>query len=272
MNPDDAFQVMRHQPLRRSRAHLDDLLEGPNAHDPVARLLAAASAPAQPGELVGLESAVAAFAAAPTGPVPLEEKIPMLTQVAGRLAAVKVLAVVAGAAATGGVAFAAVSNNHAEPNAHAAIAGTSSGAPGSGLTSTDGSTGSSSAVPSGSGTSGTESSSGRPGHTATPSPSLPGLCTAWLAHPRDAAKMSGNPAFSVLIKAAGGTDAVNGYCATVVASAHPTHPAHPTQAQNSTSNSAPSSHPSHPAHPTQAQNTKSHPAPSPHPSQPAPTS
>lgn len=243
MDADDASTVMRHQPLRRNRAHLDDLIERRDpAHDPVARLLAAASAPAQSGELAGLDSAVAAFAAAPTGAVPLEEKIPMLKNIAGRLAAVKILAVAAGVLATGGVAFAAVSSNHP---ARPTLAGISSGAAGSDSASTDGPTGSSSATASGSATSGTDSSSGRPSHTATPSPSLPGLCTAWLAHPRDVTKMSNNPAFSVLIKAAGGTDAVNGYCTTLLASAHPSHPAHPTQAQNTASHPRPTPRPSH---------------------------
>jgi hypothetical protein len=234
------------------------LLNGrPTAVDPLANLVAAVRAPAQPNELVGLDAALAAFSAAPGVAESPEENIPMLKSVAGRLLALKILAVAAGTAAAGGVAYAAVNGNLDSPNGNSsAVATDGSDAPGSSGadSSAPGSDDSSSLPGSGSETEPSESGSGsesdEPSKSASPSPSLKGLCTAWLAHPRDIAKVSTNPAFSVLIKAAGGPDAVNGYCTALIASAHPTHPS---QAQNS-------SH-SKPAHPSQAKNTVSHPAP-----------
>jgi hypothetical protein len=250
---------MRHRPLRRTRAHLDSVIEGrPTQADPLVDLVAAVRAPAQPHELGGLDAAVAAFAAAPgVAPSP-EEKTPMLKSVAGRLLALKILAVTAGAAAAGGVAYAATADHIGTPNAHSAVAADesssaapgSSGAPGSETESSDEP---SSAPGGGTESSGTESSPSE--SKAAPSPSLVGLCTAWLAHPRDITKVSTNPAFSVLIKAAGGGDAVNGYCTTLLATARPSHPVHPTHP----------AHPSHPAHPTQAKNS-SHTKPA-HPTQ-----
>jgi hypothetical protein len=64
----------------------------------------------------------------------------------------------------------------------------------------------------------------------TPSPSLQGLCTAFLAGAgSDHGKALESPAFQALITAAGGADSVDSFCATVVVS--PTHGAaadHPT--------------------------------------------
>lgn len=66
----------------------------------------------------------------------------------------------------------------------------------------------------------------------TPSPSLNGLCTAFLAGAgADRGKALDNPAFTTLIRAAGNEDGVESYCVTLVASApanastdHPTGP------------------------------------------------
>src|SRR4051794_21467102 len=128
-----ALPVMKHRPPRRTRAHLDDLLNGrPTAVDPLADLVAAVRSPAQPSELGGLDAAVAAFSAAPGVAGPPEERTPMLKSVAGRLLALKVLAIAAGTAAAGGVAYAAVSGNLDSPNgSSSAVASGSSGAPGS---------------------------------------------------------------------------------------------------------------------------------------------
>src|SRR4051794_6861115 len=181
---------MKHRPLRRSRAHLDDLLDGQvAAGDPLAGLVAAVRAPAQPSELAGLDAALVAFAsAASVAPAP-EEKIPMLKSVAGRLLALKILAVVAGTAAAGGVAYAAVSDNLGAPHGSAAASAhdssdpsesdsDESSAPGTGTSSepsesdSDTGSGSESGEPS-------DSESDEP--SGSPSPSLRGLCTAWLA-------------------------------------------------------------------------------------------
>jgi hypothetical protein len=243
---------MKHRPPRRNAAHLDALLDGrPTASDPLADLVAAVRAPTQPHEMAGLDHALAAFASSSDVVLtPTEENPRMLTSVAGRLLALKILAVVAGTAAAGGVAYAAANGNPTTSNGHAAVAGASSGAPdgsaaSSGSSSTDSGDKSSSSADEPSATesaSGSGSASSSKSKSGAPSPSLVGLCNAWLAHPRDIAKVSTNPAFSVLINAAGGADAVNGYCTTVLTTAgHPLH----------------SSHPTHPAHPTQARNTKS---------------
>jgi hypothetical protein len=56
-------------------------------------------------------------------------------------------------------------------------------------------------------------SSHAPGSHATPSPSLVGLCTAFLAHPMtERGKALESPAFQALVAAAGGTDGVEGFC------------------------------------------------------------
>lgn len=65
--------------------------------------------------------------------------------------------------------------------------------------------------------------------TASPSPSLAGLCVAFQAGAME--KAASNPAFNALQDAAGGADGVDAYCTTLIgASTHPTHPALPTQA------------------------------------------
>lgn len=233
--------------------------------------MAAVRAPAQPTELRGLDAALAAFAVAPGVALSPEEKPPVLKTLAGKLLALKILAIAAGTAAAGGVAYAAVNGSLDSPHGSSAVvAGESSGAPGSsGADSSAPGSDESSSGMSGSGSesessgSSSGSESGKPSESNTPSPSLQGLCTAWLAHPRDIAKVSTNPAFSVLIQAAGGATSVNGYCTTLLATvhpshpAHPTHPVHPTNAQNTKSPNPQSSHSSHTL-PPQAQNGQSH--------------
>jgi hypothetical protein len=270
---------MNPRPLRRTRAHLDSILDGrPTPGDPLADLVAAAQAPAAPGELGGLDAALAVFSSS-AGLAATPEEPPVIKSVAGRLLALKVLAITAGMATAGGVAYAAVNGNLDRAPAPSVAAGDSTGAPGSSAagSSVPGSDGSSAmpgsgseSEPSGNGSSsgssaessstGSSDASSAPG-SGTPSPSLKGLCTAWLAHPKNDAKLAGNPAYSVLVSAAGGLDSVNGYCATVLGSAsapssgQPTHPAHPV----------------HPVHPTQAQNTKVKPTPSTHTKKPHPS-
>ena len=102
----------------------------------------------------------------------------------------------------------------------------------------------------------------RPDHTrgpnATPSPSLIGLCTAYLAGAgAEHGNALQNPAFTALITAAGGPDKVDAYCTglgvTAPGSNHASPTAHPTGEP---------SHPnptSKPPHPTGA--PTSHPAP-----------
>jgi hypothetical protein len=106
------------------------------------------------------------------------------------------------------------------------------------------------------------------GHTdgpdATPSPSLIGLCTAYLAGAgTDHGKALDSPAFTALIEAAGGKDKVEAYCAgrgvTAPGSTHITAGPgdHPT---GEPSHPGPTAHPTgEPSHPTGA--PTSHPAP-----------
>jgi hypothetical protein len=78
---------------------------------------------------------------------------------------------------------------------------------------------------------------------ATPSPSLVGLCRAYGAGVASAnGKALDNPAFTVLITAAGGKDGVSAFCTTLLATAPGGKPtARPTQAQGH----PPTAHPSH---------------------------
>lgn len=57
----------------------------------------------------------------------------------------------------------------------------------------------------------------------TPHPNLNGLCHAWLAGAgAEHGNARNNPAFSVLVATAGGSDAVDGYCTTLIGSnSHP---------------------------------------------------
>jgi hypothetical protein len=138
-------------------------------------------------------------------------------------------------AASGGVALAAVSGN-TPPNTPPSPASSHSTAANAGSDDTNDSL----------------SPSGQP--SASPSPSLTGLCHAWLAgagskhgHART------NPAFTVLVTAAGGSGNVAAYCTTRLAaqthpagpSTTPSHPAHPTGRPEKVA-------PSHPTHPTGA--------------------
>lgn len=94
-----------------------------------------------------------------------------------------------------------------------------------------------------------------PSASATPSPSLDGLCVAYQAGAM--AKAASNPAFTALITAAGGADQVDAYCVSRIgASTHPakpTHPARPTQVPTPDHAATPqhrAATPTHPAGPT----------------------
>jgi len=176
----------------------------------------------------------------------------MIKSLLTKAIATKILAGTAVAAATGGVALAAA-DGHFSPHSRLAAPATSSAQP-TDPAESDSSTDASPTVPSVPPTDGTSTSSSadETSGSAEPSgavlsPSLHGLCTAYLAGVANShGKALQNPAFTVLINAAGGADGVSGYCATLLSSsaAHPgkpsTHPAHPT----------------HPAMPTQASNTR----------------
>ncbi|MFC4017022.1 hypothetical protein ACFOW4_03555 [Micromonospora sp. GCM10011542] len=197
--------------------------------EPLARLLAAAAAPAKPGELAGEQAALAAFRAARADPAPASARRPHRRRLT--TAAIAWLTALA-ASATAGVAFAAVSlNRPADPPAPART----SVAP----TPTDrtaGPSGSGDGTPSGEGTpSGTDPSrsagsasagpSTSPGSGDDPAPAgqLTGLCGAWLAKtPDQRDKALGTPAFARLVSAAGSAGDVEAYCRRLVPEAKPT--------------------------------------------------
>jgi hypothetical protein len=224
---------MRQRLPRRSRRELDDLLAGNGpAGDPVARLLRAAAAPGRADELAGAPEAVAVFAAASLVP-PVEKSIaprrtaPALARVARRMLALRLLALAAGTAAVGGVAYAAASGPLSTPSA-----GPASHAPG-----VDPRTGASIGVPAstraGPHPAAAASSAAARAHSsvatrgrlapppASPSPSLRGLCTAWLAQPSHHARMAADPAFAALVRAAGSAADVSGFCTDLLATAAP---------------------------------------------------
>lgn len=181
--------------------------------DPLVNLLAAAAAPANPGELSGEEQAMAAFRAARAGiPAPVPARVPRRRRLrAGAAAWAAGLA----ATATAGAAFAAVSLDRPEQPAPPPQSGTpgntgSGGSPsqtGSGDP-TGGGPASSPGVPSTAG-----GGPGRPAGTEQ----LTGLCRAYLAKPAgQRARALETAAFADLVAAAGGADRVDGLCRRLV--------------------------------------------------------
>jgi hypothetical protein len=228
--------------VRICRTEAEDLLAtGVGGPEALSTLLAAVTPPPAVGEIVGERAALVEFRAAQLTTVPSRRRYSMLKTVLANAAAAKVaLSAAAAAAATGGIAIAAATGNlpgtaqgpdHANPAASATF---STGAPSSGAA------GSESAEPS------SEASEGA-GGSAAPSPSLSGLCTAFQAGVADnPGKALENPAFSVLVAAAGGKDNVASWCDTLVgaASTHPDATDHP--------GGAPADHPNATNHPTGA--------------------
>jgi hypothetical protein len=230
------------------------------ADSALGRLLADASAPAQPHELAGLSAALTAFSASQPSP----RRSPVKTVLASMLAA-KALAIGAAVASIGGVALATATGslppaaqNAAHDWVHAPAAASAHSA-----ALDDETDPSSSATPSD-----TSSPSPRAANSATPNPSLVGLCRAYGAGVATAkGKALDNPAFTVLITAAGGKDAVAAYCTGVLADAPG---GKPTALPTPTNTHKPATHPTGApsTHPTGAPSTHPTGAPSPHPSKP----
>jgi hypothetical protein len=180
------------------------------------RLLDDAAAPGDADELVGLAAALTAFTQATT-----PRRAPVKSALIALLSA-KALTVTASAAAVGGVALAASTGT---------LPGTASPHAKPGSPSTHAS--------------------------ASPSPSQVGLCRAYLAGVKDAkGKALDSPAFSTLAAAAGSAQAVDAYCARVLADAPGGRPSDvPSQAANHPTGK-PATHPTGkpanvpPAHPT----------------------
>jgi hypothetical protein len=87
--------------------------------------------------------------------------------------------------------------------------------------------------------------------SATPSPSLHGLCVAYQAGAMD--KAAENSAFAALRSAAGGADNVDAYCVALIGpSSHPVKPTHPAKPEQAAT-------PSHPAAPAAKSNHRTKP-------------
>lgn len=224
---------------RLTRRTASRMLDNPGAAtgDPVGRLLAAASSPtgaSVPGEDVALAQFQAhtsrAMSATPEGVTPMVSKRSKIT------APIAALVAAGAVVATGGLAFAA-----SQGNVHVPFTGhdnRSANAPAAKATANPGHSKPTATAT----TSPTGSATPKVHPTASPSPSLRGLCKAFQAGATQDGKT--NPAFSALTKAAGSQANIATFCVTLLATpkstAQPTHPAKPTQAAN----------PSHPPKPT----------------------
>lgn len=238
-------------PRKITRREATRLLDrsGPSGHHAVAHVLAAATGSAEEAELAGEHTAAAVFRAASVADSPTSRRPSMIRTTVTKLLAAKLLAATAvAAAATGGLALAATTGALPTPSGHTHPAVTPSsgghdgaGGPGAHASGLDVGAGSSSAAVHAS---------------ATPSPSLVGLCRAYQAGAtRNPGHAAHNPAFTALATAAGGTDGIGAYCTALIGapSSHPTgaptshatgEPTdHPTGAPSSHPTGAPTDHP-----------------------------
>jgi hypothetical protein len=224
--------------------------------DPLADLLAATAVSARDDELAGEEAAVMAFRGARLSPTPELRRRSMVKTALAKLATAKA-AIALIALGGGGVALAAGSGNLpgvGASNDHAA------GRPSTSVTASEHASGSAAAAHGSKSAEASNSAEPSGSGSGTPSPNLRGLCTAFNAGAgSNPGKALDNPAFTVLITAAGGKDKVPDYCTTVLAAAPGKSSAHPGEA---------SSHGSPSTHPTGAPSTHPTGAPSTHPSGP----
>ncbi|MEU7933783.1 hypothetical protein [Micromonospora echinofusca] len=198
--------------------------------EPLSRLLAAAAAPARPGELAGEEAAVAAFRAAraagpATGGVPAPRRRRFT---AGAVAWGAGIAVTA----TAGAAFAAVTLDRADdpaPPRQPATPAPTTASPTISTPQRDGPTAATgggdptgtpaaTTAPPASGVPGPGSTRGAaPGTPEPPTEQLRGLCRAYLAkNPAQRERALDTPAFAGLVAAAGGPGQVEGFCGDLV--------------------------------------------------------
>ena len=251
----DGDEMSSHRPRRMTRAIAEQLLGEARrgrraAGEPLSELselLAAAAADPARQELPGEIAALAAFRAAAPATGALATGVPRRKPVA-RLLSVKVAAVLAALATTGGVAVAA----GAVPNpltawrpaphpSHPASA-SASNRPTTGTVS-----------PGGTGGPATSPPPANAGPGGSPPAGLVGLCQSYLnLAGSDRVKALDSPALAGLVAAAGGRERVTGYCATLLGSgpgkpsAHPTPPAHPSHSPkpHATSTGSPMPRPS----------------------------
>ncbi|MER7750773.1 hypothetical protein [Kitasatospora sp. NPDC097643] len=223
----------------------DDSLTGPDGSaGQLARVLAAAAAPATADELSGEQAALTAFREARFAPDPVMttpvRRRSMATAALARAFSTKAAAAVLGATALCGVAVAATGNlppglggDSAEPERTLATVGGTSGTTGTTGTTPGHGTGNASASgsstrPSGSGTTGAGSQALGPSGAPTPgtpstdgrgspsaSPADVALChvfTDRTGKGERPAKLVTEPQFGPLVGAAGGSDKVAGFC------------------------------------------------------------
>jgi hypothetical protein len=194
-----------HRARRIDRHTAEQLLRGvpgaPSAApDRLTAVLAAATAPARPGELSGEEAALAAFRQAKLAPAAR----PRHRSTLARVVSVKVAALSLAVTGLGGIAVAAGSG--ALPNPLDRKPPVASPSPSRIAAAGPGATETQRAVPAEPRRHGTPS--------AGPSPSMLGLCRAYRARPaRERGKALETPAFAALVAAAGGDGKkVDRYC------------------------------------------------------------
>jgi len=211
--------------------------------EPLAGLVdaAAAQSPGTPGLVAGAEEQAVGLFRGATPVVPGSESASRLARATRRLAALPAAGLAAGVLVLGGSGLALAANQgavhvpftgHDNRSDHAPAAPTAPTSDNPGLSGTAGTPKSTEHTPS-----------------ATPSPSLEGLCHAYQAGamPRSAF----NPAFAALSTAAGGAEGVGAYCTDLIGT--PNKPAHPTQAAHPTTPPKPSQAATPPIpHPTRA--------------------
>lgn len=188
------------RPRRMDPDTAERLLSGANvdprdAPEALVRLLTATCAAPHPAELVGEQAAMAAFRAAQFDRTHEHRSRSMTETILAKLLSLKVAAAVAvTVAATGGMALAAT--NGVLPNPLRDATGAKPSTHTTGGPSAD--------------------ATGRPANPhpqGSPSPSLVGLCRAYQAGVDDnPGKALENPAFAVLITAAGGREKVDAFC------------------------------------------------------------
>lgn len=270
--PSDADGYEMHTPkIRRTRAELERMLDGrPVRPDALTELILAARASEARTDGAGFAAALAAFrSVSPPYAQTSPRRSSMIKNAAAKLAAAKLLTVGGVAlAATGGVAAAAASTGHLpSPLPHSSHASKVAVAAVAKHQATPSSTPSASASES---AADSDSSSSSPSAhpSATPSPSLRGLCQSWLSRPHEHGKADTNPAFTVLVTAAGGSDAVQAYCTTLLSTApgqptpsdSPTDPAESGTPSHSTGKPSSIPTPSHPTGKPSAVPSASHPS------------
>jgi hypothetical protein len=261
---------MRPHESRQSQAYLERVLDGKASSDgALGGLIAAARAPETHADPAGLAAALTVFREVSAHPSSNPRSTSMIKNVAAKVLAAKFLAVAGLAvAATGGVAAAASTGHLPSPLPHSSHASgtavTAVAAHNGQLTGTP--IASDSASASASASESSEPSSPHP--AASPSPSLRGLCQAWLSRPHEHGKADTSPAFSYLVSTAGGIDSVDSYCTSLLAG--PTASATPSDGTGEPGE--PSAEPSH-SHPSGKPSTvpsHSHGKPSPLPTPSAP--